>query len=136
MSQVSDYPLSLPGEDLDNLTPYLQSDDVGPFTKSLSQQTITSILDSEFLLPPVISTSLTRVGPDLRKICILYEMDKKAEFIEWWLQTSSRREAPQDKKFRFDTEATKAEIWQTLRPGCPSHLWGAKSHVPPIFQDP
>jgi len=114
MSQVSNYPLPLPGEDLDNLTPYLQSDDVNLFTEqSFSQQTIISLPDSEFLLPPPIPTSLTRVGLGLKKIWILYEMDKKTEFIEWWLQTLSRREAPKDKKkFRFETDGNKAEVWK------------------------
>jgi len=117
MSQASDYPLSLSREDSDSLLLNLQSsDDVDLFTEqSFTQQTnesTTSRLGSECLLAPTVPASLTYVGPELRKTWLLYEMDKKTDFIEWWLQTSSRREAPQDTRFRFDTDATKAQIWQ------------------------
>jgi hypothetical protein len=123
MPQFSDsYPSSLLGDVVDDLSTALRlSNDVNSFTEqSFSQQTTTSLPDSEFRTPssgPLVPTSLTRVGPDRRKIWVLFEMENKKAFIEWWLQTlcanDPRREGK--KKFDFENSALSSEAWENFK---------------------
>ena len=122
MSQFSDiYPSSLPGEELDEFsTTFPLSDDVNPFTEqSFSQQTAISLPDS-FRTPsstPPVPASLTRVGPDRRKIWALFEMENKETFIDWWLQTSSANNTEREgkKKFDFENSALSSKAWEHFK---------------------
>lgn len=52
-----------------------------------SQQTATLVPDSEFAQPISAPYFLKRVGPDQRKLFILYDAvneESKTKFIEWW----------------------------------------------------
>lgn len=86
-SQVSFFSDQFPESD------FLQSDD---FPHLASQQTVTSISNSDFARPLHYSfapDSLERVGPKLRKFWVIYYSDTEMEdsrksFVKWWLDTS------------------------------------------------
>lgn len=88
MSQLPDlYSSSLYEGDILDPRSCFQSDDVNLFTSepSVSQQTIVSVLESDFTRPLSVPSSLQRVSPGRTKTWILYSEMSKDEFIEWWL---------------------------------------------------
>ena len=100
MSQLSDiYSSSLyEGDALDNFS-YLEANGLNLFTSEtpFSQQSLTSVPDSELLRPPPIPPTLQRVGPGRNNNWILYLEMNKEEFIKWWLQITHGRELSRKK---------------------------------------
>lgn len=113
-SQFSDAgPSSQYESDLPDNLPYLQSDDQ-LFTPNISysQPTITSTLGSEFLSPLSVPPSLQRLGPDQKKLWVLYSEMTKDEFILWWLQTQYASQ-PDRKRIRWDSKHS-SDNWKNF----------------------
>lgn len=89
-SQQSDFASSFYDSEIDNLgyLPHSNLHHLAP-EPSGSQQTFDS-RHSDFrrtILPPVVPSSLTHVGPDRRKAYVLYDKMSHNDWVEWWLQT-------------------------------------------------
>jgi hypothetical protein len=92
-SQQSDFASSLYDGDIDNISYLAPSNYLA--TPSSSQHTIDPF-DTDFLrptIPPILPSSLQRVGPDRRKAFILYDKMTHNEWVEWWLQTDFGRKS-------------------------------------------
>lgn len=86
-SQQSDFASSLYDVEFDN-SAYLTPSNC-PATPSGSQQTFDT-LENSFLRPaiPLIPPStFERVGPDRRRLYLLYDNMSHSDWVEWWLQT-------------------------------------------------
>lgn len=95
---------------IDNIA-YLPSDTLQILTSDLcgSQQTFDSF-DSESLRPghpPLIPSSLTRVGPDRRKAYVLYDEMVYTDWVDWWLQTDFGKQS----KIRWDSKH-QSDVWK------------------------
>lgn len=113
ISQFSDvYSSSLyEGDHPDNLA-YLPSHDqqIFPPDLSCSQQTLNAASDSDFLRPsqpPPIPDTLQCVGPDRRKVYVLYSDMSKEDFVSWWLKTDFGRK----KRMRWDSRH-QSDCWK------------------------
>lgn len=111
-SQVSFFSDQFPEPD------FLQSDD---FPHLASQQTVTSISNSDFARPLHYSfapDSLKRVGPKLRKFWVIYDSDTEMEdsrqsFVKWWLDTSFGSKKEMADKIHWDGKK-KSELWESF----------------------
>jgi len=107
-SQQSDFASSLYDGDIDTLTYLAPSNQPVTPAQSSSQQTF-DVFDSEFLrpvIPLVVPSSLTRVGPDRRKAFVLYNEMTHSDWVDWWLQTDYGRKS----KIHWDS-SHQSDIW-------------------------
>lgn len=103
---------SIYDSNIDNIA-YLPSDAPQLLTSDLSssQQTFDSF-DPEFLRPrppPLIPSSLTRVGPDRRKAYVLYDEMVYTDWVDWWLQTDFGKQS----KIRWDSKH-QSDVWKAF----------------------
>ena len=116
MSQASDFLSSSfhGGDDLG----YPFSDDIPQLITetSFSQQSFSSIPDSEFIQPLLIPPSLQCVGPDRNKSWVLYSNMNKTDFIEWWLQTEFGSKGDDKKKMNWAGSGTHSDVWNYFDP--------------------
>ncbi|KAJ6126403.1 hypothetical protein N7523_002015 [Penicillium sp. IBT 18751x] len=92
---------------------YLDTEDIPPFTSEphFSQQSFTSVPDSDFVQPFSIPPNLTRIRPDRLTEFVLYtDMDKEV-FVNWWLQTIYGKR-PEGKTFNWDRTGHLSEVWK------------------------
>jgi hypothetical protein len=110
MPQISNaYHSSSYGGDVPDLN-FLPSDD-RLLDLPFSQETLNSVSEVDFLrsqTPPLIPSSLDRVGPDRRKLFVLYTDMANDEFVKWWLQTDFGKK----KRIRWETSRHQSDIWQ------------------------
>lgn len=107
-SQQSDFASSLYDGDIDPLTYLAPSNQPVTPALSSSQQTFDAF-DSEFLrpvIPLMVPSSLTRVGPDRRKAFVLYDEMTHSDWVDWWLQTDYGRKS----KIHWDS-SHQSDIW-------------------------
>ncbi|KAJ5557753.1 hypothetical protein N7513_003339 [Penicillium frequentans] len=81
-----------------------------------SQQTATSIPDSDFPLPVLAPFSLQRVGPDRRKLFILFNTmnnHTKQEFIKWWQTTMHGSEPDTQHNIRWEAKHI-SDAWKNF----------------------
>ncbi|KAJ5557827.1 hypothetical protein N7513_003413 [Penicillium frequentans] len=97
------------GDHLYDLT-YLPSDPIQIFTPTFSQQTHVSAPPSEFPQSTTGLDSLQRVGPDRKKVYVLYDDMSKEQFISWWFQTQYATMENNDKKINWQSKRS-AEVW-------------------------
>lgn len=109
-SQQSDFASSLYDGEIDNISYPTSSNYLA--TPSGSQYTL-DVSDQDFIGPniPLAAPSFfTRVGPDRRKVFILYDRMAHSDWVEWWLQTDFGR------KSKINWDSTRhAEIWSHYR---------------------
>jgi hypothetical protein len=107
-SQRSDFASSLYDGDIDTLTYLAPSNQPVTPAPSSSQKTFDAF-DSEFLrpvIPLVVPSSLTRVGPDRRKAFVLYDEMTHSDWVDWWLQTDYGRKS----RIHWDS-SHQSDIW-------------------------
>lgn len=84
MSQFSQFsdpcPSSLYEDDIDTLS-YLPTDELPISTTDPPS----SIADPDFLRPHFVPNTLKRIGPDYKKLWVLFSEMGKDDFINWWL---------------------------------------------------
>jgi hypothetical protein len=98
-SQFSDQgPSSLFEDDIDTFS-YIPTDEPSIFTSDPSS--FTADTDSPLFSVP---TTLKRIGPDNKKLWVLYSEMSKNDFINWWLQTEYGSLSDHRKKIRWDAK--------------------------------
>jgi hypothetical protein len=108
-SQQSDFASSLYDGDTDNTTYLTPSNQPATSDLSSSQQTFDAF-DAEFLcpvIPLVVLSSLICVGPDQRKVFVLYDKITYSDWVDWWLQTDYGRKS----KIHWDS-SYQSDIWK------------------------
>ncbi|KAJ5249580.1 hypothetical protein N7524_011896 [Penicillium chrysogenum] len=110
MPQISDaYHSSSYSGDVPDLN-FLPSDDRLLDLPS-SQENLNSVSEVDFLrsqTPPLIPSSLDRVGPDRRKLFVLYTDMANDDFVNWWLQTDFGKK----KGIHWETSRHQSDVWQ------------------------
>ncbi|KAJ5300236.1 hypothetical protein N7508_007519 [Penicillium antarcticum] len=101
-------------EHLDSL-PYLSSDPIQSFTPDLNYRHQTNTPAPLFEVPQPISDpeSLRRVGPDRKKIYVLYNDMSKEQFIAWWLQTQYATVEGNGKRINWKSKHS-SEVWDNF----------------------
>jgi hypothetical protein len=84
MSQLSQFsdagPLSLYENDIDTFS-YFPTDEL-PIS---ALDPPSSIADTDFLRPLSVLSTLKQIGPDYKKLWVVFSDIDKDEFINWWL---------------------------------------------------
>lgn len=108
MPQISDvYHSSSYSGDVPDLN-FLSSDD-RLLDLPYSQEALNSVSDVDFLrsqTPPLIPSSLDRVGLDRRKLFVLYTDIANDDFVKWWLQTDFGKK----KRIRWEISRYQSDI--------------------------